>query len=304
MRYLLLVFLMCLFTSVAFATSQLEEQIMYNGERRDMSSRPLESYFNENHPRPREFSMHGWFGSSCWRGYIGYWQIENDFLYLERLLHCYGDDEDEIPLSMIFKEDKPPIKAIWCTGDLKLPEGRRLLADIHEKDIIITVKNGQVVSERIVDNKEKYATRSEIDVLRTGGFEYSTKDDWNWIDARLIRTVELGKQFVTRGGFIGPSRRKPPVLWIPCTPTTPEEEIPIQRLPEDFSDEDFGYVEFVEIGAHLEKNNGDYLLYVDWIRILEGLKTIHHPSFKAAPNVEAVWPCIDRGRKEISGDAQ
>ena len=280
---------MCLFTSVTFATSQLEEQIMYNGERRDMSSTPLESYFDENHPRPREFSMNGWFGSSCWRGYIGHWKIENDFLYLERLLRCYGEAQDEIPLSLIFKEDQPPIKAIWCTKDLKLPEGRRLLADIHEKDIIITIKNGQVISERMVDNKEKCATRSELDVLMNGGFEYSCKEDWKWLDARLIRTVELGKQLVTRGVVLGPSRRKQPVLMIPCTPTTPREEIPIQHLPEDFSDEDF---RFVEIGAQLEKNNGDYLLYVDWIRILEFKETIHHPSFKAPPNVEPAWPCV------------
>ena len=93
MKYLLLVFSMCLFTSVAFATIQTEERIMYNGERRDMSSLPLESFFNESHPRPEAFFMYG-VGSACWRGYIGEWKIENDFLYLERLRYCVGNHQD------------------------------------------------------------------------------------------------------------------------------------------------------------------------------------------------------------------
>ena len=296
MRYFLLVFLMCLFTSVVFATTQLEEQIIYKGERRDMSSRPLELYFDENHPRPREFDGYGYSGSSCWRGYIGYWKIENDFLYLEKLLHCYNKDPDEIPLSLIFKEDKAPIKASWYTGDLRLPEGKALLPGVYEKEITITVKNGRVISVRTVDDKDKFATRSVSDLIWAGKSVCYSKEDWEWIDARLIRTVELGKQFVTRGGIYSKRGRKPLVLIIPCTPTTPREEILIQHLPEDFPDKDFLYVEFVEIGAHFEKSNGDYSLYVDWIRELMPGETIHHPSFKAPPNVKPVWPCIEDGK--------
>ena len=303
MRYLLIVLLMNLFTSVAFATIQVKEQILYNGERRIMISQPLEYYFDENHPRPEELSLHEIhvkrFDTSCWRGYVGYWKIEDDFLYLERLLYCGYKDQEEIPLSLIFTEDKAPIKASWYTGDLRLPEGKELLPDVYEKDIIITIKNGRVISERTVDDKDKFATRSAIDILTAGKFVCSSKDNWEWIDARLIWTVELGKQFVTRGIVRGISRRKPPVLLIPCTPTTPREEIPIQHLPEDFSDEDFGNVEFVEIGAHFEKNNGDHLLHVDWIRSLKPGETIHHPDFKAPPNVEPVWPCIsDKAERE------
>jgi len=300
MRYLLFVFLLCLFTSIAFATSQEEEQIMYNGERRIMISQPLDYYFYHGHPRPEEFHMGGWYGSSCWRGYIGYWKIENDFLYLEKLLHCYNKepnkDPDEIPLSLIFKEDKAPIKASWYTGDLRLPEGKELLPDVYEKDIIITIKNGRVISERTVDDKDKFASRSSIDIIRAGKFVCPSKDDLEWIDARLIRTVELGKQFVTRGGLYRIRGRKTPILLIPCTPTTPREEILIQHLPVDISEIGSG---FVEISAHLEESNGDYSLYVDWIRKLGPLKPIHHPSFKAPPNVEPVWPCIDHGRKEM-----
>ena len=69
-----------------------------------MSSTPLESFFNENHPRPQAFYMYGTI-STCWRGYIGEWRIENDFLYLERLRYGFGKDQDEIPLSLMFKED-------------------------------------------------------------------------------------------------------------------------------------------------------------------------------------------------------
>jgi len=82
--------------------------------------------------------------SACWRGYIGFWIIKNDRLFLRKLL-------GNIQGSFI-----PPRFADWFSGEIRVPQGERLLYvhseydSIYESDLFMEIENGIVKKRWIV----------------------------------------------------------------------------------------------------------------------------------------------------------
>jgi len=135
-----------------------------------MFSNPLDTYFTKDNPRPE-----GLFQSTCtanWRGYVAYWEVKDDRLFLVKVKEGTCDaNAPEIPLDKIFPEQLPPIFAIWFTGTLMLPRGEMLkyvhmgYQSIFAKEILLEFKNGKLVKETIIDNSQLNLETDEQRIL-------------------------------------------------------------------------------------------------------------------------------------------
>jgi hypothetical protein len=162
-------------------TAQLSECLIYKGQALRLCSEPLESHFAINLPRP-EFHAHA---SCCWRGYIGTWEIEGGRLYLigienwtlEKVNGSYTSvtclptlsDGTEVTIASLFPEsDGARIFADWYTGELRCPQGERLtyvhggFDSKYERDLLIHVERGVVVSEQVRENTEDIRLEEEV----------------------------------------------------------------------------------------------------------------------------------------------
>lgn len=94
--------------------------------------------------------LKGSFSLDCFRGYVGYWKIEKNKLYLVKLLN--NKDGSVLPLDSIFGlSDGNPMEASWYSGELHLVYGNILgddwrLRDVYEKEVIFEVDSGAIVS--------------------------------------------------------------------------------------------------------------------------------------------------------------
>jgi hypothetical protein len=305
MKYLLVILSLCSLASTAYGTKQLPENIIYKGQEYQLANVPLEKYFDANHPKPKELRQTS---SGCRRGYVGTWEVKDKQLYLKSLGLFRGNRPmKEIPIALIFKDQKPPIKATWYTGVLRIPQGKILRSahmpiystnydeylhagfqrgrsfQIYERDLYIRVDRGNIISERLVDNKGKGATYS----IRDWGWVLSgsvpVKDDFKWHDFRDVATEDVskfkqsGKSFRTRCVLWTDKKNEKISLWIPATPATELVVMPPKSMPENFVKK---WGEHLEIKAHFEKDTDGYSLHVDSIRPLKPGETMHHPGFR------------------------
>lgn len=107
----------------AWGTAQVSDYLIYKGDTLKIYANPLESYFDSTlRPRPDSvFDKYGYKSTGCWRGYIGYWEIKNDSLFL---LELHGDS-CKIDLSLIFKDRQTDKKifADWVNFSILNPYG-------------------------------------------------------------------------------------------------------------------------------------------------------------------------------------
>ncbi|PWB87890.1 transcription initiation factor IIB [Methanobrevibacter thaueri] len=161
-------------------TAQTPEKLILNGKRRLMQSCPpliddpniitvlsreeFKEFKKELHDEYKKKLRKGSqtipspIGSTaCWRNYIGTWEIKDGKFYLKDL---------EGRMRMTKKE---PVHATWFSGVLKVPEGKVLqyvhlgFETLYEKEIHITIENGIVMGQTIIDNRrsiEGYKVKS------------------------------------------------------------------------------------------------------------------------------------------------
>ncbi|OAD21658.1 conserved hypothetical protein, secreted [Candidatus Thiomargarita nelsonii] len=160
MKKIVTTLFLIMLTGNVLATAQYPDILVYQGKNQPIFTNPLESYFDKQHPRPKNV-----FKFSCtanWRGYVATWKIEENDLYLVKLVEgSCGEDAPEIPITTIFPEQQAPIKANWFSGTLRIPLGKRLqyvhmgYGSIYEKELFLTIENGKIVNEELVDNSTK-----------------------------------------------------------------------------------------------------------------------------------------------------
>jgi len=132
------------------ATTQFEDMIYLEGQKHSLFSLPLEQYYGPGNPRPKFRAPH----TALWRGYVGIWEIKGGVLYLKDIQAW--TQQGEVGLEALFPGQKGPVAATWFTGKLKIPQGKVLKVyvpyPIHEKYLMITVEQGRVVGQEIIDN--------------------------------------------------------------------------------------------------------------------------------------------------------
>jgi len=134
-------------------TAQAAEILHYKGRELDLCAEPLDLYLENNNIRFDSGTM----STACWRGYIGEWLIENRRLYLIGISNL---DDKPIALSKIFPDNPKRVFAHWVTGELRCPEGKLLnyihmgYASLHERDLFLEFRQGELIAERLVYNGE------------------------------------------------------------------------------------------------------------------------------------------------------
>jgi len=166
LRYILILLFLITFSQSIFATDQTPDYLVYKGDTLAIYQIPLESYF-DNHVRPESvFEEQGYHSTACGRGYIAYWELKNDRLYLTSVRGAKG----EIKLSLIFPsvKDNEKVFASWY-NDLILNRYGKLLSHermgfyaIYEYEREFIFKNGILTKINRYDNtktkKSKYST--------------------------------------------------------------------------------------------------------------------------------------------------
>jgi hypothetical protein len=159
-------------------TAQIHERIIYKDEEVGMCTEPLAPYLETNK------KAFGSISTACWRGYIGYWALEDGSLYLIDIKGIEYEDFPEevrqmqtdrnIGVSYIFP-NQTKVKASWYTGTLRIPQGEMLMykhagyASIYERDVFIDIIDGKVISEAIRENEtppEREFSQGEIEATR------------------------------------------------------------------------------------------------------------------------------------------
>lgn len=80
--------------------------------------------------------------SACWRGYVGYWEIKGDRLFLRKII---GNVRGRF---------QPPLFADWYSGTIRVPQGKMLryshneFDSVYERDLFLDIENGIVKNRR------------------------------------------------------------------------------------------------------------------------------------------------------------
>jgi hypothetical protein len=132
-------------------TIQAGDILSYNGEKTTIATEPLKPYL-----KTRSDVSFIYKSTALVRGYIGTWKIRNKKLYLISLLG-FVDNNEKVDLNYLFP-NKIEVFAGWYSGDIRIPEGELLkkinlgYASVFEKDRILSLKEGILISETVKDN--------------------------------------------------------------------------------------------------------------------------------------------------------
>lgn len=147
--------------SLAGATAQIPDGISYEGRGYALYSQPIHALLRA---KPDvQARVERYIGPRCsasWSGLRAEWLIEDGRLFLVRLEANPCDREpDVIPLRKLgARRGETRIFAGWYSGELRLPQGEELeyvhmgFESVYERDLFLTVENGQVVGRRVVEN--------------------------------------------------------------------------------------------------------------------------------------------------------
>lgn len=145
-------------------TAQYPDKISYKGTEYNLNSNPLEPYF-EKYPDKRPEG--GMMSTALWRGYIAYFEIIDEQLFLTDIKIEVSDEdsEDSYETKWIsaFKQVFPneeKAKIDWYTGILILPHGKMVeyvhmgYASTYKKYWLLEIENGDFNEARKYNNKE------------------------------------------------------------------------------------------------------------------------------------------------------
>ena len=138
-------------------TAQVSEQLKYKDQTYAMCTEPLSLYLKHN-PEIQFDYPH----TACWRGYIGTWELKQTNtaygLYLTELMG-YKDGTPSITLKDVFPDNPHGVFAHWFSGEIRCPMGEQLkyvhmgYCSIYEKDLLLEIKQGLLISEKIINHQ-------------------------------------------------------------------------------------------------------------------------------------------------------
>ncbi|KKB58355.1 hypothetical protein [Parabacteroides gordonii] len=180
-RLLLIYLLWSCFTISVKATGQVGEIIIIGHDTLSMLSCPIEAdslISEEVQKQIRTFLSDEHFSTGCYRRYIGYWQLENNTLYLEKI-RVYPDrhegEQTFLKIDSIFgryKEKESRITASWFSGELKVVSGK-CVSYIHdgflrdyEHERIYKIEQGKVISQAFYENSLQKARITKEEALQ------------------------------------------------------------------------------------------------------------------------------------------
>jgi len=149
-------------------TAQASEYLKDDGQLVAMLTTPLEDYFNQGGPHPGFQNT----STALWRGYVGTWEIVDDRLYLTEV-NGWLRSGREATLQSVFPDATDRVFAHWFSGQLRMAQGRlmryvhRGFSSAYERDLLVTVKDGVVLSREVRVNGQ--AAEGAPEGYRIGG---------------------------------------------------------------------------------------------------------------------------------------
>lgn len=193
----------------AFATVQTSDYLIYEGDTLKMRSFPLESYL-EAHPNPIYETLFESVNTACWRGYVAYWTIYNDSLFLSDI---WGEslDDRSVDKSLIFTDvnEKQEVFASWVSDDLLTVFGERLFLntafDLYSYERVFSVRSGKVIAINDYDNTKTSTPMVNMEPLVRNYIQYNINYSnlANVPEQEAVLTVEFN---VNDDGTIGDAR--------------------------------------------------------------------------------------------------
>lgn len=173
-KIILFSFLLASLCINSFASGQEPDLLFYEGKILPLFSNPLENFYNNEKKRPAFTIAPNTFRSTNSRGYVAFWEIIDDSLYLkgvdswvcgETVLEKASEKTacQKADIKQLFDDRyiQNRVFAKWFTGELRMPQGEiiRVLSagygSIYERDFIISVRDGKITGKKIIDNTKK-----------------------------------------------------------------------------------------------------------------------------------------------------
>lgn len=182
-----LILLLTMFEQDAPTTAQIPDTLIFKGDTLSIFANPLEELYKDDSLRPNFFGdQRGCINTSCWRGYVAEWKIENDQLFLTGInTCCFPDDGVRASLKSLFggKVINGVVKADWFSGSIIAPQGKLLhyvhlgYESIYEKELEFHFKDGRLVGIKKYDNS---GTRESIYSKNSGKFQQFIYSNIRW----------------------------------------------------------------------------------------------------------------------------
>jgi hypothetical protein len=168
--HLILLAFCCIGTFQLQATAQFPDYLIHQGDTLMLFSNPLEPFFEKRGSREIP-NFKGCHTTASWRGYIAWWELRNDSLFLLKVTGCsFGKETDEqADLRLLFPDEPEsnPIFADWLDGPIFNPYGERLhyehssYASIYQFERVFTIKKGMLKKTKVYENKVYKSALSE-----------------------------------------------------------------------------------------------------------------------------------------------
>jgi hypothetical protein len=118
--------------SIALATAQIPDKIIYEGESYKLFTNPLESYFKLHPDKKPETNI---VMTSLWRGYVATFDIKDNKLFVKdiEIKVQKNDDNNKIEWKSVLDEvfpDKDSLYMDWYSGLLVIPRGE-MISYVH-----------------------------------------------------------------------------------------------------------------------------------------------------------------------------
>lgn len=171
--------LLILFSLTIFATEQTPDRLIYQSDTIFIDTFPLEKLMESDsiiRKRIFEYSKDVCMSSGCWRGHVATWKIENDSIFLVKLIS--GCEDYKFKLENVFGTKKViegKVFANWFSGDLNAVFGKYLKFDVENwEDIYTKGFNCKVIKGRIENLKVIEKSDCEVaSILSQKDFEDS-----------------------------------------------------------------------------------------------------------------------------------
>lgn len=169
-------------TGQAYATAQIPDSIVIDGETHPLHTEPLMPYLLSNPLVEKSFLVWGGGCSASWRGYKATWEVVDRKLYLIRIeIGPCSDTPEVVPIDVIFQNNSKREFAEWYSGVMTIPQGKLVkpipggYASKYENYLTLKIKDGVVVDserhdmaeeERREEVKWKNTLKKQIEALK------------------------------------------------------------------------------------------------------------------------------------------
>jgi hypothetical protein len=172
----------------AFATRQIPDRLVFRGDTFLLFSYPLE-FLPEKSRQVR--TLLPFTNTACWRGYVGYWQLSGQKLYLTGIVSCSSEKKDTVSLSTLFGDQyqEEKVAANWFSGELVCAHGQLIRhfddQSIYQAETVFQCNQGRITGKETFDNRKTTVSRYETEPEELRRFIYS---HINWQNLPVLPT--------------------------------------------------------------------------------------------------------------------